>query len=41
MIDGTCKPERAAARQFGIGLSSVNRILIERKMKAYKYTQVQ
>lgn len=41
MGDGTCKSQRAASRQFGIGLSSVNRILKERKMTAYKYTMVQ
>ena len=36
MSDGTCKAQRAAARQFGIGLSSVNRILKEANMTAYK-----
>ena len=38
--DETYKSQRAAARQFGIEISSVNRILKEKKMTVYKYTQL-
>lgn len=41
MGDGTCKSQRAAAKRFGMAQSSINKILKQRQIKAYKYTMVQ
>ena len=39
--DGYCRSQREASREFNISVSSVNKVLKEKGLKAYKYKVVQ